>query len=157
MADHVVVMREGAVAQAAAPIDLYTEPADTDVASFIGSPPMNLLPARAGQDSLTVSGSTPWQVPQTVPEELVVGIRPESLVIDGSGPLEMQGEVTASEMLGAETLLSLRSPAGDSFVARLPGVVRIEVGDIVRLTTTPDNLRFFDAQSGRALTGLVPA
>lgn len=151
MADHVVVMREGYVAQAAAPIDLYTEPADTDVASFIGSPPMNLLPAQARHGSLIVSGSTPWRLQQQIPEELIVGVRPESLAVNGSGPLVMRGQVTASEMLGAETLLTLRSPSGDSFVARLPGVVRISAGDDVTLTTTPEDLRFFDAQSGHAL------
>ena len=157
MADHVVVMREGSVAQAAAPIDLYTEPADTDVASFIGSPPMNLLPALGGQDGLTVSGSAPWALPGPTPTELVVGVRPESLTIDGSGPLELQGYVTAVEMLGAETLLTCSSQGGDTFVARLPGVVRIETGQVVRLTTSPEDLRFFDAQSGHALTGSAPA
>ena len=118
---------------------------------------MNLLPARVSQDGLTVSGGMPWRMQHQVPEEAIVGIRPESLAINGSGPLEIRGQVTSSEMLGAETLLTLRSPGGDDFVARLPGVVRISAGDAVRLTTSYDDLRFFDAQSGHAITNSAPA
>ncbi|ANS77875.1 Maltose maltodextrin transport ATP-binding protein malK [Serinicoccus hydrothermalis] len=153
MADHVVVMRDGFVAQAAAPVDLYTEPADTDVASFIGSPPMNLLPARGSDAGLTVSGHPrPWSLDAPVDTDVVVGIRPESLALDGTGPLEVLGRVRTAEVLGAETLLTLEGPGGDTFVARLPGISRIGTGTDVRLTTTPDDLRFFDPRTGRSLT-----
>lgn len=153
MADHVVVMRDGYVAQAAAPVELYTEPADTDVASFIGSPPMNLLPARGSEDGLSVSGNPrPWSLEVPHDTDLIVGIRPESLALDGSGPLEVVGQVRTTEILGAETLLTLEGRAGDSFVARIPGIARIDTGTDVRLTTTPDDLRFFDAQTGLSLT-----
>ncbi|GAA1136066.1 ABC transporter ATP-binding protein [Ornithinicoccus hortensis] len=158
MADHVVVMREGSVAQAAAPIDLYTEPADTEVASFIGSPPMNLLPGTSDGTNLRVAGSpSPWSLQARVPSEVTVGIRPESLAVDGSGPLEFHGRVRTSEMLGAETLLTLLTDTGEQFVARIPGIVRATEGDQVRLTTTPQELRFFDAATGRALVAPASA
>ncbi len=151
MADHVVVMRKGEVAQAAAPVDLYTDPADTEVASFIGSPPMNLLPARPVDGGLEVSGAVgTWPVPSG-DRPVVVGVRPEALSVDGAGSLRLAGVVDSTEILGAETLVTLHAADGQSLVARLPGIVRLDKGSPVQLTTDPSHLRFFDAETGRAL------
>ena len=153
MADHVVVMRDGEVAQAATPVDLYTDPADTEVASFIGSPPMNLLPVRPAGEGLDVPGGrSPWPVRSGHDGPLTLGVRPESLAVGDAGPLVLAGTVASSEILGAETLVTLRPSAGGDVVARLPGIVRVGTGDQLTLSTQPSDLRFFDAETGHALT-----
>ncbi len=152
MADHVVVMRDGDIAQAASPVDLYTDPADTEVASFIGSPPMNLLSASAHAGRLQVVGSRqPWELSLDGRERVTIGVRPESLAVGSDGVLGLHGTVDSSEILGAETLITLHTPTGDSVVAKLPGIVHLDRGDPVELSTRPESLRFFDADSGLAL------
>ena len=152
MADHVVTMRDGHVAQAASPEELYVNPVDADVASFIGSPPMNLLPVTrgAGGQILLPGASAPWRtaLPAGPGQDLLLGIRPENLAITHeSGDATISGTVKATEMLGAETLLTVDLAAGHSLIARLPGIVRASEGDPVLLRTDSESLRFFDAES----------
>src|SRR5438093_6935667 len=88
MGDRVVVMSQGSVRQIGAPADVYDQPADTFVATFLGSPPMNILPA----------------------DGVLVGFRPEHFlppgVADRTGEhVSYQFNVTHSEYLGAEKIL----------------------------------------------------
>ncbi|HLS62437.1 MAG TPA: ABC transporter ATP-binding protein [Ruania sp.] len=152
MADHVVVMREGRIAQAAAPVDLYVDPADTGVAAFVGSPPMNLLPGRLQGGSLDLFGRVcPLGLADLDTEgDVVVGVRPETLTIGDEGPIVLAGTVRTSEILGAETLLTVEVSDQD-VVARLPGVVRVPDGEEISLSAGVPALRLFDGDSGQAL------
>ena len=132
MADRVVVMRGGRVEQAASPVELYREPATSAVASFIGSPPMNLLPGRVAADGIVLSLagrelSLPLRVEERAVTELEVGIRPEDVHLDGDGTV-LTGTVLSVELLGAETLIGLDVGASTPIVVRAPGLVPCEVG-----------------------------
>ncbi|WP_225754381.1 ABC transporter ATP-binding protein [Actinotalea sp. Marseille-Q4924] len=147
MADHVVVMRDGDVAQAASPVDLYVDPADAGVAAFIGSPPMNLLPVEARDGELVVPGSEArWPVSVGgSSKELLLGVRPETLSLtERTGAATFAGRVRTTEILGAETLLTVEVTPEHSVVARMPGIVRVDEGARVVLQADPDQLRFFD-------------
>ncbi|MET8699766.1 ATP-binding cassette domain-containing protein [Kitasatospora sp. NPDC004723] len=128
MADRVIVMREGGIDQIAAPEELYARPASVRVASFIGSPPMNLLDVRrdgawlvldqgdgkgegkggGGDDAVRIEASALLKgLPDELPEELVLGVRPEDLV-PGPGELTLPAVRIRDELLGADRLIAFR-------------------------------------------------
>ena len=108
MADHIVVMDQGRIQQVATPRDLYASPANTFVARFIGTPPMNLVPAAA----LAGRG--------LVPEGGMLGIRPEDIVLDPAG---LPARLVDVEYLGADQLAAFDiGPGGNParILVRLP-------------------------------------
>ncbi|MBV2155675.1 ABC transporter ATP-binding protein [Kitasatospora sp. SUK 42] len=120
MADRVIVMREGGIDQIAAPEELYARPASVRVASFIGSPPMNLLDVRRDGTWLVLDGAEGdgdrvrieaagllKGLPDELPEELVLGVRPEDLV-PGPGELTLPAVRIRDELLGADRLIAFR-------------------------------------------------
>ncbi len=131
LGDRVVVMDAGRVRQAGPPQEVYDAPADTFVARFLGSPPMNLVPG--GGVLGGAGGST-------------VGIRPEDLALDPDGPIE--ATVEAVETLGSEAVLLTRCPDGVRLTVRTPPRLGLRSGDGVRLRPDPQRLHRFDG-SGR--------
>ena len=108
LADRIVVLRDGRIEQVGAPMSLYTNPANQFVAGFIGSPKMNFLSAHAvSQSGGTVTlqlGGTQFDLPvsghfSAGAASLTLGLRPEHLVMNSTGPL--QGQVRAVEQLGS--------------------------------------------------------
>jgi ABC-type sugar transport system ATPase subunit len=157
MSDRVVVMRRGEVEQCASPIDLYQRPATVTVAGFIGSPPMNLLPATwqaSAAEVVTASGALGFPVALAQPpagaHDVLVGIRAEHLRLSGDG-VAIAGVARVVEYLGADTIVGLDIGMPDRLMARLPGVVRFSIGQPVRLRVDPADLSVFDAASGRRL------
>src|SRR5262249_2298210 len=114
----VVVLERGRVQQIASPVDLYERPANRFVAGFVGSPPMNLLPARYERGALRVGGQTITPGADlerrlaTVGEDLTLGVRPEAFSpLAGAAPgggLIAVTEPGSVEFLGGETLVSAR-------------------------------------------------
>lgn len=134
LADRMAVMQGGVVQQVGAPLEVYRQPATTFVASFIGNPPMNLLPVtletgerwRCG-DAL-LHPETPR--PDLAGRSLTLGLRPEHLQPDPQG--ELVGEVLTAEPLGAETILMLQV-AGETVAVRLPGETEPPTAGTLRL------------------------
>ncbi len=126
MADQVILLRAGHVEQDAAPAELYAHPATRFAASFIGTPPMNLLPAGA-------LGPAPARAE-------TVGIRPEAVRLERGG---LPVRVEHVEYLGADTNLTL-SLAGARLVARVPGQVALLAGADATIGFDPAALHFFD-------------
>ena len=131
MADQVVLLRGGRVEQDAAPAELYARPATRFAAGFVGTPPMNLLPAGA--------------LGPAMPAAQTVGVRPESVRLHG----DVAATVDDIEYLGADTNVGLRV-AGHRLIARLPGQVALAPGDTVAIGVEPGDLHFFD-EAGRRL------
>jgi sn-glycerol 3-phosphate transport system ATP-binding protein len=131
LAQRMIVMNAGVMEQFGTPEEVYHRPASTFVASFIGSPPMNLLKnAQGGR-----AGA-------------LLGIRPEHLEIDGDG---WEVHVDTVELLGAERLVYGR-------VGGEPLIVRVEEGgpapaadSKIRVRPRPERLHWFDASSGKRL------
>src|SRR5215469_6599053 len=127
LADRLVVMKAGVAEQIGSPLDLYEQPETVFVASFIGSPAMNLLPGtlQGGVVSLGGGVTLPCGALRTnAPSSVIVGLRPEHLLRDGgAAPLTLTAEL--AEMLGADTVVHGRVDAqGPMILARLPGTVR---------------------------------
>ena len=143
MGDRICIMHGGKVAQIGAPLEVYQKPADLFVASFLGSPPTNLIPSRFNGEALHV-GEAKLRLPRTSVQEPVFGIRPEDIRIDGATP-HAEGEVLAVEPLGAETILRVRLTgiAADVLV-RGPRSVNAKVGERVPLAYDLAAAHLFD-------------
>ena len=104
LADRIAVMRAGRLLQLATPREIYERPATSFVGAFLGSPRMNLLPARVEGDAI-VAG--PFRLPRpagALPARLEVGVRPEHVaLVESAGEAGEAGEILAVEPLGAET------------------------------------------------------
>ncbi|MBO0764663.1 MAG: sn-glycerol-3-phosphate ABC transporter ATP-binding protein UgpC [Hyphomicrobiaceae bacterium] len=153
MADTIVVMNQGHVEQVGAPAEVYRLPATRFVATFIGSPPMNLLPGRiAGADEVEVGRERIAFDSAAFPVEpgraVEVGVRPEDLRLetDGTGTLTFTGDFT--EELGATRLL--HGVVGDwAMVVALHGPA--PRGDSFRLRADPAAVHLFDPATGYSL------
>jgi multiple sugar transport system ATP-binding protein len=163
MGDRVAVMRDGRLEQVDAPQELYDRPANLFVAAFIGSPAMNLLRGRLEGGAVVIGGQS-VEVASDASGDVVVGIRPEAVVV--GGPLEL--EVMLVEALGSDLLVHFRTEAprvtvsdafdGEDdaglesrFTARLPPDLRVQVGDVLRLGVDPRRIHLFDPTTGLRL------
>ncbi len=155
LGDRLVVMNNGVVEQEGAPLDIYTRPATAFVAAFIGSPPINLLAGRRGNDGgllLAGDGAAPIMLPHAgaLPERAQVGIRPEHLLPCAESEAEIRLVADLVEAQGAETIV--HGLAGDlRLTARLGGETRISEGEAIPLRVQPGSLHLFDAGTGRRL------
>ena len=153
MGDRIAIMNNGKLQQVAPPMEVYDKPANVFVARFIGSPPMNILrgPVVADGDALHVEvagGSIPVPAKYRAvlkasgTTEVIAGVRPEHLTID-DGPVK--ATVTVIESLGAERHVITRLDDGQMVIVRQEyEEAAPEIGAVVGLTTTPDQLHLFD-------------
>ena len=146
LAQRMIVMNAGRMEQIGTPEQVYQAPATTFVASFIGSPPMNLI-AGHGEGRQFHTGGQALALPQPAPRagELLLGLRPEHCeLVDSAGGAGWQLRVEVVEMLGAERLVYGR--LGDAlFTARIDGTrVPPPVGSTVTLNASAQHLHWFD-------------
>jgi sn-glycerol 3-phosphate transport system ATP-binding protein len=148
MADQIVLLREGRIEQDAPPVDIYARPATRFVASFIGTPPMNLFPLERCGDGMVLRGTSgPILAPPMDSSDAIGGIRPEDLRLADAG---IPAVVKQTEYLGADTVLACE--AGEATVlARLPGHILLTKGAPVFLATDKA-LHVFDTATGRRTT-----
>ncbi|QFU14813.1 ABC transporter ATP-binding protein [Microvirga thermotolerans] len=154
MADRIVVMRDGRILQVGSPLDLYEKPVDVFTARFIGSPTMNLLPARLGEGGADLSLGGRVRVPyaSATTSDILVGVRPQDLVPESGGTegMTVSGTVAVVETLGSETLVHVEG-AGQTVVGSIPGRQVPRIGDRLTLHAPSDRLYFFDKATERAL------
>ena len=148
MGDRIAVMREGQIVQLDTPSALYDRPADVFVGSFIGSPPMNFLKARARDGTAVGEAFEVPGPPGMDGKELLLGIRPENIRI-GDGPF--RGRVLVVEPLGSHALLTVMV-GKDSIKVVAPADTAVRADEELRLTPEPHKIRWMDAASGKALT-----
>ena len=151
LGDRIVVMQDGRVQQVDAPLAIYQRPVNTFVATFIGSPPMNLVRGRLEGDAFV--GETPGfrlplgpgshRPPVTVGQPVVLGVRPESFTLQPAGQGGIVAQVGEVEPLGSETILTLDA-AGVHLTARLEGVAPVQRGATIELAVPPGALHWFD-------------
>jgi sn-glycerol 3-phosphate transport system ATP-binding protein len=152
LADVLVVMNGGQVEQLGNPLDIYQKPATTFVASFIGAPPMNLMPQNVATGSFQLPGA-----------DGILGVRPEDFIISADVPntgLVLELTVEAIERVGAETYVyGIRSQQGDvptisakpgelapgEVIVRIPGTEAPAIGQRIRATAPRDKLHLFSA------------
>lgn len=156
LADRIAVLNAGKLQQLGVPQDIYDHPTNIFVAEFIGSPPMNLLPAERHGDWLVTSGS--WHIPilrdlpSTANVPLVAGLRPEAIdVYLEPVPGAQLAEVFISEPLGSEVIINVKIEA-KLIKVRADSNFQPPPGQAVYLQADPNGVRVFDAASGKSLT-----
>ncbi|MCG6114784.1 MAG: sn-glycerol-3-phosphate import ATP-binding protein UgpC [Mesorhizobium sp.] len=160
LADKLVVMNGGVAEQIDTPIKVYEKPATTFVASFIGSPAMNLLRgSSAGPKGIALAGGQAvkprdFQVPETG-REVFLGVRPEHLTLVNGGNSDLDLKVIAVESLGADTMahgvLAGSNGTPEKIIVRLPGAASITEGDVLPLAINPGMAHVFDVQTTKRI------
>ena len=154
LADTIVVLKDGEVMQAGAPMDLYHNPANLFVAGFLGSPSMNFIEVRVDDVStrgVTVSsrsidflsvaaGSREF----TKGQAATLGIRPQDLRPSKGNPGMLAGKIVLTERLGSETVVDVRLGAGDEIVATLQEDAILGTGDDVAFDFDPAKAHLFN-------------
>ncbi|EFC80860.1 ABC transporter ATP-binding protein [Parafrankia sp. EUN1f] len=160
LATRIAMLDGGRLEQVGTPTEVFDEPASVFVAGFLGSPPMNLLPARVeghdGRVRVVAQGVEVdlWPGEEVESRDVILGIRPEHLrQTDSAGPVGtpvLRGEVQAVENLGAEE--SAQCTVGGAVVQfRGARPLGLAAGQPVVLTTARDHIHLFDRSSGRRL------
>ena len=160
MGDRIAIMRNGQLRQVGPPATIYSQPGDRFVAAFIGSPPMSFsvfATRRDGNRVLLRQGEYELMlgpVSASLPEEVLVGVRPEDAVFwaDGSNLLgPISGEVEYVEDLGREWFAGVAMSPGSSFV--ISGVTKPipEIGESVRFGLRPTAVYLFDPETEACL------
>ncbi|QRM52865.1 sn-glycerol-3-phosphate ABC transporter ATP-binding protein UgpC (plasmid) [Rhizobium sp. BG6] len=158
MADRIVVLNKGVVAQQGAPMALYHQPDNEFVATFIGSPKMNTIPVSitkpvAGrlhaQSPLGLNLDLPDADGAVPPGQATLGIRPEHLKITTGGQGDLSAEVMIVERLGVETYMTVGSQE-QPIVVRAEGDIALRPGDRVSLTADTSACHLFDS-AGRVI------
>ena len=163
LADILVVMNGGRVEQIGNPLDIYQKPATTFVASFIGAPPMNLMPLRADEIESQFKGDS------RAAGAAILGIRPEDFVISRDrlpGGIALDLTVEAIERVGAETFIygtrqrevqAVAANPGElppgEVIVRIPGAVAPGIGEPIRAVAPPDKLHLFSADGRKRIEG----
>ena len=154
LAHRIVVFSEGQIEQIGPPLELYENPANLFVATFIGSPMMNILSGKGsveGQFQLE-DGSvlkTHRNLTEKVEGTVQLGIRPEHIELDEAGPV--RGKVAVVERLGADSFVHVDLEAGTTVLVRQMGNARLEEETSVCMRFLPEHLHLFNAE-GKALT-----
>ena len=148
LGSRIAVMKDGLLQQLGTPDDIYSRPANTYVASFIGSPTMNMVQGQAlGPAGFEIAGAClPLTAPVAGPAQL--GLRPEHIALADDAP--WRGEVSIVEPTGADTFVVVRTAAGDVTV-RTSAQARVSPGDQVGLQASGDHASWFDVRSGQRL------
>ena len=163
MGDRIAILKGGDLQQVGTPLDIYRRPANTFVATFIGTPPMNLLDVavdggRLVDPDFELDVPSAWQGKVTTGRQVVLGIRPEHLrVLPGGHPGEDGGaatlKVTADvvECLGHETVIHARLADGAPVTTTAPPDLAVRPGDRLSSVVPVDEILLFDADSTRRL------
>ena len=155
MGQRIAVLHEGRLRQVGTPAEVYQRPADVFVARSLGTPAMNVLAGRArgtadgGDDRMFESGSL--RIPVALPTyegEVQIGVRPEHVGVCAVDQGAGNGDILIVELLGNETVVHLNA-GGQPLIARLPGLVDVQVGTRVGLKLDRRHLHLFDASGVR--------
>jgi len=158
MADKIVVMRDGVVEQAGAPLELYDRPANVFVASFIGSPAMNFLEGSLtttnGETAFACEGGLriplePGLVITAGTSTVTLGLRPEHLTL-ATGEEGFLARIVNIEPTGSETYI-IADIGRQTVSALLRERVAGQPGDVIRLKASPGAAHFFDQADGQRI------
>lgn len=162
MGSKIVVMKDGVIQQVDTPLNLYNHPVNTFVATFLGSPQMNLLEGKLlkeENDYYFVSEELKIQIPDSMllqmseyhdDMDVYLGIRPSEISLSENG---YRTKVELIEQLGNETIIYVRLPGKEelSIVSSTEKELRIANGDEISLSFDNNHIHLFDKESGLSL------
>lgn len=155
MADKIVVMRDGYIEQQGTPLELYDRPRNLFVASFIGSPQINLLPGILGADGTTVNLQggqilvLPRRYPAQAGQKVTLGARPDHISLDETGRSSLIAKVSVIEPTGADNYVTA-TLNGEEIVLAMKERVALRPGDQAGIALDLERAIVFD-QNGIAL------
>lgn len=155
MATRIVVMNKGRIQQIGSPIEIYNHPANLFVAGFIGSPAMNFLKVKFDERrgvAVTSDGyeiEIPKHIYQdvTIPEDVILGIRPEDLIPASEG-FEIKANV--AELLGHEYYIHCDFGGAD-LISKFPATRIIQINDKLTIKFNTEKIHFFDPETEMAI------
>jgi ABC-type sugar transport systems, ATPase components len=165
MGTRIALMRDGIIQQFGTAREIYTDPANTYVARFIGTPPMNLVEAKLDGKGVEI-GATHIKLPATFPAaahgDVLFGIRPNALGLSREpGLASLPGTVVMVEHIGAESVIAVRLDGArtahesdesmDAVMVTVPGYAEFTVGETVFLTPDAAQGVLFSAKTGERL------
>jgi inositol-phosphate transport system ATP-binding protein len=153
MADRIVVMNAGRVEQEGTAKDLYEQPKTLFVASFIGSPPINLFDGVADDGTIKVQDAR-LPLNGTARGDVVLGLRPENIQVDSTGT---PARIIAVEPMGREVLYSADCSLGRVHFLEAGAEARHLEGDSVSLAFSPADALLFDKRNGQRLDARLAA
>ncbi len=150
MADKIVVMNGGRVEQIGSPLELYDRPENLFVATFMGSPAMNILPAKVTETGIMVAGlaQLPGTPSASTGTAISYGIRPDDIVIGGEGAIPV--EVLVVEPTGAETHITARL-AGVEITIVSKERLSIRPGEMLTVSLASPRSHVFENASGKRI------
>ncbi len=162
LADRIVVMKDGFIEQIGEPLEIYNHPANTFVAGFIGSPPMNMLQAKVKKEGqkTTLDFGDGKELP--LPEnksladrsEVLVGIRPEHLLVNpetSDKVWEFKSTLNVLETLGHETLLHTEVGESKLIAKDDSKALTCKEGETISFGFELNQIHLFDVSSGKAI------
>ena len=147
--DRLAVLNNGELEQIGTPMEVYSKPASEFVASFIGSPRINLVSGEVKAGTLHVDGFELSGFSQISDQPVKVGIRPEDFVLESTSKMNLQIDLV--EELGSDELLYCVSSAGLDYRIRRPGGSGHKVGENIAVSVISEKLHLFSSQSGKRL------
>ncbi len=162
LADRIVIMRDGHIVQVGTPLEVFERPVDTFVATFIGSPPMNLLSGTVQAGRVVLADGTAIPVPPDLKvadgRRVQLGIRADNIMPEGHAMpptahmAHVDMGVTLTEPLGTETLI-FATLAGTEVQAKMLNPRPVTPGEVLRFGIALDKCHLFDAETGASLRG----
>ena len=156
LADRIVVLKDGHIEQVGSPMELYKNPGNLFVAQFIGSPAMNILPAKiektGAQTVVSHVGGRTATLPIATPASAAgtavsFGVRPEDLAVANGSSYLFEGLIDYVEQLGEVQLVYVDIGRADiPLVVKLPGNAEVKRGETLRLDAAPIDLHIFDGE-----------
>ena len=168
MASRIVVMKLGHVQQIGTPIEIYNKPANVFVASFIGSPAMNLMTAHYADGKITLSSGQVLTLPANCKagmeafygnndeRDVTFGVRPEDIHQGDEEHVHKYGgeavdiKVAVAELLGHEYYVHTDF-GGIDLVAKIPLTNEIKIGDDIKILIDMSKIHLFDTESGKRI------
>ena len=156
MATTMVVMREGKIAQIGSPEAVYSRPASLFVAEFVGNLPFNRLEARLGADGSVTGRGFTWPANTFSPNgggrDVVIGIRPEALRLQGStGALPLETRIVSVLPAGSYTVAQAEVAGGERLYVQVSDDATVEADGALTLYIDPNRLLAYDPATGDAL------
>ncbi len=153
MASRIVVLNKGEIQQIGTPKDVYEKPENMFVASFLGSPAMNLIPATATAEGLRIEGFKDKVSLNTVElpssGQVIVGLRPEDISINEAAP-QFYATIESIERLGSESIINA-SMAGQSIAIKTVPDYNNKVGSRLPLSAHFRKFHLFDSETEKTI------
>ncbi|MDF0725458.1 ABC transporter ATP-binding protein [Cytobacillus sp. S13-E01] len=160
MGDRIMILHDGIVQQIGKPLEIYNSPANPFVATFIGSPPMNLTNGIWDKEKGEIQFGDMLAIKLAVKDlsmmkstNIIVGVRPEHFKVSAKSQPDdnmIAVEVINVEVLGNETILSFKVNQSE-WLAKLNGQWSIQVGDVIPLMIDYDSICIFDVETEEIL------